>query len=284
MTAHSTMDPAHGYFEGLGRLRLHYRAWEAPDPRAALILVHGLFEHSRRYQELGEFMVARGLSTYALDLRGHGLSDGRRGHARRFATLLQDLDRFRHEVQGLAPDGVPLFLVAHSMGGLLALRYLEEYHSPIAGAVITAPWLATAVRTPRWMVLAATVLDRILPAFPFRYRLDPRTLSHDQARTADYTQDPEIHSIITPRMFTEVSAAMSLALQRGDRIRVPVHFLLAGDDRIVDTPRTLAFARSLPGDRFTVEVLDGLFHEVLQEKGREAVMRKIHDWLDQRLG
>lgn len=272
--------PAHGYLEGLGQLRLHYRAWEAPRPEAALIVVHGLFEHSGRYQEVAEFMVGRGFSTYALDLRGHGLSAGRRGHARRFEVLLQDLDRFRHEVQGLAPDGIPLFIVAHSLGGLVGLRYLEEYRSAVAGAVITSPWLGTAVRTPRWMVLAANVLDRVLPAFPFRYHLDPATLTHDRERVGNYREDPEIHAILTPRLFTETSAAMHLALQRGDRIDVPVLFLLAGDDRVVDTERSLAFARSLPSDRVVVEVLDGLFHEVLQEEGRDRVFRRIHAWLD----
>ena len=269
----------HGYLEGVGRLRLHYRTWEIEQPQAALLVVHGLFEHSRRYEEFGEVMAGYGFSSFAMDLRGHGASEGRRGHVPRFDVLLQDLDRFRREVQGLVPMGVPLFLVAHSLGGLVGLRYLEEYDAPLAGAVITAPWLGTAVDVPRWQVLAANVLNRLLPAFPFPFRIDPGLLTHDDERAADYDEDPLIHTTITPRMFVEVSSAIEMALRRGDRIDVPVHFILAGDDRIVDTSRSLGFARSLPAEDVTIDVLDGQYHEVLQERGRGAVLAQIRDWL-----
>jgi alpha-beta hydrolase superfamily lysophospholipase len=273
--SHRTLSPAHGYLEGVDRLRLHYRAWEADDPRAALIVVHGMFEHSRRYQELGAFMAEGGLATYALDLRGHGASEGRRGHARRFALFLQDLDRFRREVQGLMPRETPVFLLGHSLGGLIVLRYLEEYDTPIRAAVLTAPWLGTAVPAPRWKVVLAGVLNRVLPAFPFPFRIDAATLSHDPVRVADYRDDGEIHATITPRLFTEISTAIHQALQRGDRIHVPIRLLLAGDDRLVDTARSLAFARSLNPERVTVEVLAGLFHEVLQERERRQIMREV---------
>jgi alpha-beta hydrolase superfamily lysophospholipase len=275
--------PRHGYVEGVGRVRLHYRAWDAEVPRAGVLLVHGLFENSRRYEQLGDFMVRAGFSVFALDLRGHGASEGRRGHVRRFEILLQDLDRFRREVTGILPPGTPLFLIGHSLGGLIGLRYLEEYETSMAGAVITSPWLGTAVQVPRWQVLMARVLDRVMPAFPFPFRLDARTLTHDPERVTDYQDDATIHTTITPRLFTEISSAIHLALQRGDRIDVPVHFILAGDDRIVDTARSLAFARALPERHVTVEVLDGLYHEVLQETNRLDVLARIRDWLSERL-
>lgn len=273
--SHRTLSSAHGYLEGVDRLRLHYRAWEADHPRAALIVVHGMFEHSRRYQELGAFMAEGRLSTYALDLRGHGVSEGRRGHARRFALFLQDLDRFRREVQGLVPQGTPVFLLGHSLGGLIVLRYLEEYDTPILAAVVTAPWLGTAVPVPRWQVVLAGILNRTLPAFPFPFHIDAATLSHDPGRVADYQDDGDIHSTITPRLFTEISTAIHQAMERGDRIQIPIRLLLAGDDRLVDTARSLEFARSLNPERVSVEVLDGLFHELLQERDRRQVMSEV---------
>lgn len=275
---------SNGHLEGVGGVRLHYRTWEVERPRAALLVVHGMFEHSRRYQEFGEVMAGVGFSSFALDTRGHGASEGRRGHVRRFDVLLQDLDRFRREVQGLLDPGVPLFLVAHSLGGLIGIRYLEEYDAPLRGAVISAPWLGTAVDVPRWQILAANALNRILPAFPFPFRLDPADLSHDPERVGDYRDDRVIHHTITPRMFLEISAAIDLALRRGDRITVPVHFILAGDDRLVDTSRSLAFARSLPARAdISITLLDGHYHEVLQETGRAAVFAEIRDWIDDRL-
>src|SRR5687768_10683451 len=116
-----------GKFEGVGGLHLYYRAWESNQPRAALLVVHGLSDHSGRYEYFGHRMAGSGISVYSFDLRGHGLSEGRRGHADRFEVLLQDVDGFRREVDTITGGTLPLFLLGHSMGGLIALRYIEEY-------------------------------------------------------------------------------------------------------------------------------------------------------------
>lgn len=274
---------SHGYLEGVGRLRLHYRTREVENARAALIVVHGLFEHSRRYEELAAYMAGHGISCFLLDIRGHGSSEGRRGHVRSFDVLLQDLDRFRREVQGLVSPDLPLFLLGHSLGGLIAVRYLEEYDPMFRGAIITSPWLGTVVPAPRWQIITASILNHIMPAFPFPFRLDPDDLSHDPERVADYRTDPLIHSTITPRLFAETSSAIELAVRRGDRIAAPVLFLLAGDDRIVDTARSMAFARDLAADRVDTELLEGRYHEILQEPERTATMARIRDWIEARL-
>jgi alpha-beta hydrolase superfamily lysophospholipase len=280
----STMRAGLGYVEGVGRIRLHYRSWEVDEPDAAILLVHGLFEHGGRYQEVGEFMAGAGFSTFALDMRGHGASEGRRGHVSRFEILLQDLDRFRREVQGLVPPATPLFLLGHALGGLVSLRYLEEYDAPVAGAVITSPCFGTAVPVPRWKDLLATVLDRALPAFPLRVRFDTAALTSDSERANEYRDDPAIHSTLTPRMFTATSSAIHMALQRGDRIDVPVHILFAADDRVIDSERSRAFSRSLPSDMVTVRVLDGVRHEMLHDRRRGAVMAEIRDWIAAHVG
>lgn len=273
----------HGYLEGVGRLRLHYRTWELEHPMAGIIVAHGLFEHARRYEEFAATMAADGFSTFVLDHRGHGASEGRRGHVRSFEVFLQDLDRFRREVQGLVPVDLPLFILGHSLGGLIALRYLEEYDARLQGAIFSSPWLGTAVPIPRWQVLAVAALDRVLPAFPFPAGVDADQLTHDDERAADYRDDPLIHSTITPRLFSETSHAIEQAHRQGDRIDLPLLFLLAGDDLVVDTDRSLAFARSLPVDDVTIDVLEGHYHEVLQERERGAVLATIRHWIYDRL-
>ncbi|MBX6362232.1 MAG: alpha/beta hydrolase [Gemmatimonadetes bacterium] len=277
------LEQGHGYVQGVGGLRLHYRTWEVPNPRAAIIIVHGLGEHSGRYDEFAAAMAAYGFSSYALDLRGHGSSEGRRGHVPRFEILLQELDRFRREVQGLVDPGCPLVLVGHSLGGLVALRYLEEYDAPFRAAVIISPWLGTAMPVPRWKTAVAAVASRFLPALPFSTRLRGRDLSHDQVIVDAYDSDPLVHDTITPRLFTEVSNAMDLVVQRAERLRVPLLFLLAGDDRVVDTGRSLAFARSLAAHAVTVRVYPGRYHEVLNEVDRHAVRVELRDWLAKHL-
>src|SRR5688500_7248515 len=111
------MHKAEGYFEGVGGIRLFYRSCELPRARAAIAIVHGHGDHSGRWESLATSLGTYGYSCYALDLRGHGLSEGRRGHVARFEFFLQDLDRFRREVEGLTDVGCPLFLLGHSFGG-----------------------------------------------------------------------------------------------------------------------------------------------------------------------
>jgi lysophospholipase len=260
--------------------RLRYRTWESNAPRAGLVVVHGLAEHGGRYDGLGRSLAAHGVSVYGLDLRGHGRSDGQRGHVRTFARFLQDVDRFRREVIGLLEARTPLFLLGHSMGGLIALRFTEEYPDAFDGTIVVSPWLATAVPVPRWKANLANALARVAPTVPFRARINAGHLSRDPDVVRAYTEDPLVHDRITPRLFAEVGAAMGLAFRRGDRIRRPLLFLLAGADQLVDADRSLAFARSLTAPEVTIHVYPGYFHEVLNEPDGGLVRRDLRDWLD----
>ena len=271
-----------GSIEGVGGLLLRYRACEVANARGALIIVHGLGDHAARYDDLAVAMATSGISSFALDQRGHGISEGRRGHVNSFDVLLQDLDRFRREVAGCTEPRLPLFMLGHSMGGLVVLRYLEEYDTPLAGAILSAPWLGTQVDVPRWQITAASALTRILPAVPFPNRVDADHLSRDPAVVQAYRDDPLVHGRITPRLFTEASSAMGVVQQRSERIQVPLLFLLPGADRIVDTQRSLAFARSLSGADITIRHYPGYYHEVLNEPDR-SVYRDLRDWLGPRL-
>ncbi|HEU5210563.1 MAG TPA: alpha/beta hydrolase [Longimicrobiales bacterium] len=272
-----------GAFEGVGRVRLRYRALEVPQPRAALVVVHGLGEHSGRYERFAQAMTASGVSTYAFDQRGHGVSEGRRGHADRFDVLLQDLDRFVREVSGLVDVRLPMFLLGHSMGGLVALRYLEEYDARFRGGIVLAPWLGTSAEIPRWKTTMAGVFTRVLPSIPIRNGIDTNALSRDPEVVRAYREDPLVHDRITPRLFTEASVAMGAVQRRGDRIRTPLLLMVPDADRIVDAQRTLAFARSLPPDDVTIRIYPGHYHELLNEPDHAATIREVRDWLIARL-
>ena len=280
MTAHAAGESR--YLEAADGTRLHYRAWPVDRPRAVMPVLHGLFEHSRRYAELASVMNGAGVAVFGLDLRGHGLSEGRRGHVRRFDRFIDDAARFVDTVAATVPDA-PRFLLAHSMGGLVAVRYMEERRPALAGAILTSPWLETAAHVPGWQKTLARVLDGVLPILPFPADLDPAELSHDPERVADYREDPRIFSTLTPRLWEEVRRAADAAFRHRDRLDLPLLFLLGGDDRIARTDRSVQLARSLPATDVTVEVLAGYYHEVLQEVERAAVMGEILEWLEARL-
>lgn len=268
-----------GWLAGVPTSRVAYRAWEMPDARAALLVVHGLGEHSGRYTAFGESMATSGVSTFALDLPGHGLSSGRRGHVPRFDVFLQTVDRLRREVDARTRSRVPLFLLGQSMGGLIVLRYLQDWSGRFHGAVIAAPWLATAMPVPRWKVAAARVLTRILPWAPFRHGIDPAALSRDTDIVAAYRADPLVHRFITPRSFHGAATTMRTVLERGDHIRDPVLFLIPGDDRVVDSERSLHFARSIASTDATIRVYPGHFHELLNEPDRARRCSEISGWI-----
>jgi alpha-beta hydrolase superfamily lysophospholipase len=267
-----------GRFAARDGVDLHYLAWASDQPRAGLIITHGFTEHAGRYEHVGQRFARGGVSTYAFDLRGHGRSEGRRGDAPAFDSFLEDLAAFRRRVRGLAPAGLPLFLLGHSMGGLIALRYLQEHPDEFAGAIVIAPWLGLAAPPPHWLRLLARVLAPVLPALPFRAGIRAEHLSRDKDIVRLYRADPLVHDRITPRLFTNIEDAIARVLE-ADRVPGRLLLLLAGDDRIVDTLTASAFAARWSGGGIEVRVADAAYHEILNEPDRAATLEAILGWI-----
>lgn len=270
-----------GVFEGVGGLRLRYRSWAPARPHAAVLVVHGLADHSGRYERLARELAGDGLATFALDLRGHGHSEGRRGHAPRFEVLLHEVERFRRRIQETEAGALPHFLFGHSMGGLIALRYLQEYRPPLRGAIVMSPWLRTAVAVPRWKLVLARILDRLLPALPIPAGIPAEELCGDAEIVAAYRSDPLVHGSITPRLFIEAGNEMELAFRHRDRIEAPILLLYGEADRIVDPVRIAEFGAGLDGDA-TVHGFAGLRHELFNEPERRRVLETIREWVEKR--
>lgn len=260
-------------------VRLFYRRWSLPRPRAALLVVHGMGEHSGRYEAFAEAMLSEEISVFAYDQRGHGESGGRRGDVDAFGAFLGDLDRVRREVRELLPVRAPHFVLGHSLGGLVVLRYLQEYESSFRGGVVVSPWLASAKRPPGWLRLVAAVLQRVAPGLRLPRGADPDLLSRDREIVRRWEEDPLVHRVITPRLFTEAREAQRRALDRPDRIRLPLLFLLAGADRIADAGVAEGLARSIPRDDVEVRWFEDDYHEILNELDREAAWSGIARWI-----
>ena len=247
--------------------------------RGALILLHGFGDHGGRYADVAEWFAAHGVSVWALDQRGHGRSPGRRGHMSRFAQFVADVAALRKLVGG--EDPAPQLLLGHSFGGTVVLRYLETAPEGLAGAIVSSPWLAEAMKVPAWKRAAARALRDLVPALPVRTGLDPAHLSTDPAVGQAALSDPLWHRVMTPRAYHEVRRAQQAVVAEGDRIGVPLLVLLAGDDRIVSRAASEAFARALAGD-VSVAVYEGFFHEIFNEPPprRAQVYRDVERWLD----
>ena len=178
------VSPRDGRFAGG---RLYYRVWDAPDPKALVVLAHGFAEHSGRYAHVAEPLVGAGFTTWALDHHGHGLSDGDRGDARSPDEAVADMDSLVDMAVAERP-GLPVFLVGHSMGGLLAIAYAEEHQDRLAGLVVSG-----AAVSVNQMLLDLLELDEIpaVPLAPF--------VSRDPEVVKGYEDDPLIYHGAMPR-------------------------------------------------------------------------------------
>lgn len=260
---------------------LVYDSYEAAAPSAAVLLLHGWSDHAGRWRETGERLRDAGYSAYALDLRGHGRSGGRRGHLSRFSQLLGDLQAFRRVVR-LRTER-PQVLVGISFGGLVALRYLETQPSdPITGAVVVSPWLELAFRPPAWKLLAGRALADLWPTLAIPARVEADALSRDPAVNQAYANDPAVHAVMTPGAWREIQWAQRAVAADGHRIESPLLFLLAGEDRLVDAHQARAFADSLKG-AVRVRWYPEMYHEVLHDPQRDMAFGDVLAFLQGRL-
>jgi alpha-beta hydrolase superfamily lysophospholipase len=241
-------------------------------------VVHGLGEHSGRYAEFAGRAAAAGISVFALDLAGHGLSEGPRGHVRSFDIHLLDIESLREQAVARMSHAAPVFVLGQSMGGLIALRYLQEYGGAVRGGVICSPWLATVARVPLWKRLFAPLGARLAPAVPVPHGLDAAHLSRDAEAVAAYRSDTLVQPYITPRTFAEVRAAAARVEREPGSFRLPLFFLMGDDDRIVDSDRTRRFAQSIPGSDVRIAIRPGGFHELLHDPDRRETTDEIIAW------
>jgi len=263
---------------------LRFRSWAVDDARAVVLVSHGHGEHGGRYAELAVHLAERGIAVHAIDHRGHGRSGGPRGHVERFGDYVRDLEAWRRAVLAGHPPHLPVFLLGHSLGGLIAIRHLQTHpQAGFRGAVLSAPLLGIAVKAPRWKVTLSGLFSRILPRLPLSNELDPSMLSTAPGYLEAYRADTLLHPTITPRLYTEMVRAMDDAFRAPDSIRVPLLVLAPTGDRVVAPEAVARFASACPGE-VLVRRYEGFQHEALNEAERHRVMDDVTAWVQARIG
>jgi alpha-beta hydrolase superfamily lysophospholipase len=246
------------------------------------VLIHGFGEHLLRYDEVAEVLVEGGYLVVAVDVRGHGKSDGRRGHVMAFGEFNADVDAAFDVADRVHPGGDRL-LVGHSHGGLLALQYVIEGsgRSPVA-LVVTSPFLGIAVKVPGWKAAAGRLLSRLKPDFLLPTDLDASLLSCDADVVEAYTADPLVHDKASARWFTEVQKAHAEVLRRAGEVVLPTLVMQGGDDKIVDVEATRRVAEALGAEDKKYIEYAGLRHEIFNEVERARVYDDLRSWLTER--
>ncbi len=248
--------------------------------RGVVVLVHGYGEHSGRYDLVTDFLVGAGFCVVAFDQRGHGRSGGRPGFVADFDEFLTDLDVVIAKVTGEDGSRGPVILWGQSMGGLIVLRYLQTRPGSVAGAVISAPWLETKMKTPWWKVTLGRVLNWIAGAARLPQALAPETLMRDPERQRAYLDDPLVHRFMTPGLYWAVLDAQRLALADPEGLEGPALFLVPRADEVVDSDTTMRFLEQAVSPDIQTSLLDGLRHEPHNEPERGEVFALAGTWLD----
>ena len=272
-----SFERSEGWTRSADGTALFWRAWRGPSPRGAVAIVHGLGEHSGRYDHVGAFLAARGYDCWAGDCRGHGLSPGPRVHVDDFGRYVEDAGAFL----ALAGSRRPLFLVGHSQGGLVALLRALRHPEGLTGVVASSPYLAVhPAAAPSALRLAvAPVLLRVAPGFLVASGLDTGVLSHDPQVERDYLADPLVSRKVSAAWFRAAHAAQAELDSGASRFTVPALVMAAGDDRLVDPAAIRAWAQKVP--TAFIE-WPGMYHELFNEVEREKVLGRVAQWMDER--
>jgi alpha-beta hydrolase superfamily lysophospholipase len=267
-----------GFATSRGGVRLYWRRFRPPSPRAAIALLPGGGDHSGRYPALTHALVAAGFAVALLDFRGHGRSDGRRWHVESWDDYLADVDAVWPRAREAAP-GRPAFVVAHSQGALVAIGWALRRRPPLAGMVLSSPYLGLAFRPPLVKLLAARVAGRVAPWLPVGTGLRVADLTSDEELQRWTDADPLYGRKTTPGWYAAAGVAQQEVLSRAAEIDWPLLVLAAGADRIADAARSrelVACARSR--DRTYVE-LAGMRHEIWNERDRARSIGEAVAWL-----
>ncbi|MCL6516120.1 lysophospholipase [Alicyclobacillus sp.] len=276
-----------GWAEGArlpaGDVHLFFRFLLPPVQRVVLVLLHGAGQHSGQFSEFARACAAAGLGVYALDLRGFGLSTGRRGHVDCFRQYLSDVDRLVDWIRR-AHGHLPVYLVGHSLGGTIAIRYAQEYPGRVDGAVLSAPALRVRVRIPRAMRHMADALSRWAPGFGLQPHTWPRLirLVPDLARCLPgfaELADPLCTVEYTARWVVELLRNGAHAFERAVDFRLPALFLCGEDDPLIDPNAVRDFFDALPVRDKRFESFTGVGHRLLNGDQRRRVMDRTIAWL-----
>ncbi|MEA3338557.1 MAG: alpha/beta hydrolase [Chloroflexota bacterium] len=270
-----------GTFDGYGGLELYYQRWRPEgEPKAILPIVHGLGEHSGRYGNVVDWFAPQGYAVYAFDLRGFGRSPGPRGYINEWAEFREDVGAFLAFVREQEP-GRPLFLLGHSMGGLIVLEYALRYPEGLAAVIASGP--ALAVDIPPILMLLSKVLSGILPRLTLDTKLDAATISRDPAVVEAYLNDPLVHSKATPRFGVEFPRAIEWTQVHAAEMKTPCLIVHGGDDRLVPLEGSRIFYENMTLDDKERQVYDGYYHEVFNDIGKERVLAAVETWVERHL-
>lgn len=272
-----------GYFENLEQTPIYFQTWIPNRPiKAVLLIVHGLGEHSGRYDNLVQRFVPQGFVVYGFDHLGHGKSSGRRCHVERFTRYLADLDLMVDKVKSEHPS-LPLVLFGHSMGGLISSSYLVENQDKISAAVLSSPAIEAPDIVPDVLLKIGRTLSKLWPTLGV-VKLEAEGICRNESVVKEYEADALVHhGKISARLGQELLDQMQWLKLHMSQIKLPV-LIIQGEHDVLVEPQGAQNLLDHIGSKIKKLIMyKGLYHELINEPEREVVLNDVELWIRERL-
>ena len=272
-----------GYFSGANDLNLFYQSWQpASGVKAVFAIVHGFGEHSGRYMNIVNHVLPQGFAVYGFDLRGHGRSEGNRGHITDWSEFREDLQLFLKLIRDHEKI-LPVILMGHSMGGLIVLNYiLLNPDEEIKAVIASAPLLAQPAISPV-LVMISKILSKIWPGFSIDTKLDVNSISRDPDVIKIYQEDPLVHSTASARFGTELTTIMDWTQSHAKDFNKPLLIYHGASDQLVPPAGSQTFFENVQIREKEMHMYPDGFHEPHNDIDKELVFRDIDQWIKQYL-
>jgi len=263
---------------------LFVREWFVDQAKGAIVLVHGMAEHSGRYEHVADVLNREGYSVLSGDLPGWGQSPGLKGHIYSFDEYISAVGTWVSLARAHMPEGHPIFILGHSLGGLVATRFVQEYadQQSLAGLILSSPCLQLKIEVPAWKEQLAQLLDKIMPTLRLSNEISPEQVTRDAKQRKLYAEDPLNYKKVSVRLFKEMHAAMRKAWEKTMLIKLPVLVMQAADDLLIDPAAVERFVGQLPSPDKQFQSFPHLYHEIFNEPEKEIVMSHLLKWLQAR--
>jgi alpha-beta hydrolase superfamily lysophospholipase len=242
------------------------------DPKAVILMTHGVAEHSECYNHTAQAFAHQGLDVWAWDLPGHGKSYGQRGYVKAFAEYTDRLGEVFQKIKSQSQE-IPFFLFGHSMGGMITFQFgLHNPTAPVKGYFLSSPAFGVKVQVPYVKDQAARILMHVAPKLTIPHQIVYEELSRDSELTNTYYKDPLRHTKFSAPLYLGILEATESAMQRASEFKAPIVIQAAGQDKIVDVLATQEIFAKLGSPLKRLKIYPDSFHEIFNDTNKQEVI------------
>ena len=256
------------------------KTWQANNTKAVVVLVHGMGEHSGRYNHVAKKLTDNDFSVVAFDHFGHGKTSGKRGHNPSFEAVLESVTKTIEKATTLFPNK-PVFLYGHSMGGNVVVNYSIRIKHQLKGVIATSPFLKLAFQPPKIKLAVGKLLQKIAPSLTMGNELDANDVSRDKVEVNKYINDPLVHDKISPNFSLTFIDTGKWAIENANKLNSPMYLLHGTDDKLIDFKGTQEFANN--SEKATLKLYEGGYHELQNDLCKKEMLQDVVNWFEAKM-